>query len=91
MYKKSEWTEEEKQFLIDNKDLPVKEQSEALSRTTDAIYKMRHALNISDQKIEKRVKIFKNGPIKVAVTDDKEIVIAIQEDVMDKVIIKYGD
>jgi len=91
MYKKSEWTEEEKQFLIDNKDLPVKDQSEVLCRTTDAIYKMRHALNISDQKVEKRVKIFKNGPIKVAITEDREIVIAIQAEVLDKVTIKYGD
>ena len=91
MYKNSEWTEDEKQFLIDHKDDPVKDQSEKLSRTEGAIYKMRHALNISDQKIEKRVKIFKNGPIKVAITEDREIVIAIQAEVLDKVTIRYGD
>jgi len=79
--KKSEWTEEEKQYLIDNRNLSVKTQAEQLNRTMDAVYKMRHTLEISDRKVEKTGIMFKE-PVKVVLTENKELVIAIKKEML---------
>jgi len=82
------WTEEQKKFLIENRNLPVKEQAGILGHTLDAVYKKRSLMGISNQITKKRSNLFE-GPVRIGKTDDNEIVIAIKKEEIGKVNIVF--